>query len=122
MCPTFVALAAGSEGAIVVLKAPTAQNKLKIGKPLMEKKELGSAYIEKIRMLTQRNNHNEARLELAKQMKLKNLVKSYEALLVLQDNLRDMNDLMGARRRLDKMLFSQAERVYSNYDIINGVF
>jgi len=55
-------------------------------------------------------------------MKLKNLVKSYEALLVLQDNLRDMNDLMGARRRLDKMLFSQAKRVYSNYDIINGVF
>ncbi len=89
---------------------------------LMEKKELGSAYIEKIRMLTQRNNHNEARLELAKQMKLKNLVKSYEALLVLQDNLRDMNDLMGARRRLDKALFSQAKSVYSNYDIINGVF
>ena len=89
---------------------------------LMEKKELGSAYIEKIRMLTQRNNHNEARLELAKQMKLKNLVKSYEALLVLQDNLRDMNDLMGARKRLDKMLFSQAKSVYSNYDIINGVF
>ena len=81
---------------------------------LMEKKELGSAYIEKIRMLTQRNNHNEARLELAKQLKLKNLV--------LQDNLRDMNDLMGARRRLDKMLFTQAKRVYSNYDIINGVF
>ncbi len=95
---------------------------IKLKQILTEKKELGGAMLEKIRMLTDKNNHNESRRELAKAMKLKNLVQSYDALLVLQDNLRDMNDLMGARERLDKMLFSQAKRTYSNYDIIQSVF
>ena len=95
---------------------------IKLKSILTEKKELGGAMLEKIRLLTDKNNHNEARLVLAKELKLKNLVQSYDALLVLQDNLRDMNDLMGARNRLDKMLFSQAKRTYSNYDIIQSVF
>ena len=33
-----------------------------------------------------------------------------------------MNDLMDARRRLDKDLFKQAKRMYSNYDDIYGAF
>lgn len=95
---------------------------IKLKSILTEKKELGGAMLEKIRLLTDKNNHNEARLVLAKELKLKNLVQSYEALLVLQDNLRDMNDLMGARERLDKKLFSQAKKTFSNYDIILSVF
>ena len=95
---------------------------IKLKSILTEKKELGGAILEKIRMLTDRNNHNESRRELAKAMKLKNLEQSYDALLVLQDNLRSMNDLMDARNRLDKMLFSQAKRTFSNYDIILSVF
>ena len=45
---------------------------------LTEKKELGSAYIEKIRMLTQRNNHTMARLELAKLVGSKQHMKFYQ--------------------------------------------
>ncbi len=49
---------------------------IKLKHILTEKKELGGAMIEKIRLLTDRNNHNEARLTLAKEMKAKNLIKA----------------------------------------------
>ena len=88
----------------------------------MEKKELGGALINKIERLTDINNHNEARLELAKQMKLNNLVKAYEALMVLHDTFNQMNELMNAREKLDKMLFTGAKRTYSDYDAIQGAF
>ena len=88
----------------------------------MEKKELGGALINKIERLTDINNHNEARLELAKQMKLKNLVKAYEALMVLHDTFNQMNELMKAREKLDKMLFTGAKRTYSDYEQIQGAF
>ena len=92
------------------------------GEALTEKKELGGAMINTIDRLTDSNNHNEARLELAKQMKLKNLVKAYEALMVLHDTFNQMNELMHAREKLDKDLFKQAKKMYSDYDAIEGVF
>ena len=95
---------------------------IKLKDILTEKKELGGALINKIDKLTDVNNHNEARLELAKQMKLKNLVKAYEALMVLHNTFNQMNELMRAREKLDKDLFKQAKRVYSDYDAIQGVF
>ena len=95
---------------------------IKLKELLTEKKELGGALINKIDSLTDRNNHNEARLELAKQMKLKNLVKAYEALMVLHDTFNQMNELMHAREKLDKDLFKQAKRTYSDYDAISGAF
>ena len=95
---------------------------IKLSGLITEKKELGGALINKIERLTDRNNHNEARLELAKQMKLKNLVKAYEALMVLHDIFNQMNELMHAREKLDKMLFTQAKRTYSDYDAISGAF
>jgi len=33
-----------------------------------------------------------------------------------------MNDLTSARNRLDKELFAQAKKMYSDYDIIYGAF
>ena len=95
---------------------------IKLKDILTEKNELGGALINKIERLTDINNHNEARLELAKQMKLKNLVKAYEALMVLHDTFNQMNELMKAREKLDKMLFTGAKRMYSDYDAISGAF
>ena len=95
---------------------------IKLKDILTEKKELGGALINKIERLTDINNHNEARLELAKQMKLNNLVKAYEALMVLHDTFNQMNDLMKAREKLDKMLFTGAKRTYSDYEAIEGAF
>ena len=95
---------------------------IKLKDILTEKKELGGALINTIDSLTDKNNHNEARLELAKQMKLKNLVKAYEALMVLHNTFNQMNELMRAREKLDKDLFKQAKKMYSDYDAIHGVF
>ena len=91
---------------------------------IAEKKELGGAMINTIDRLTDSNNHNEARLQLAKSMLGKNspLVQSYEALIVLHNQMNQMNDLMKVREKLDKMLFTGAKRVYSDYDAINGAF
>ena len=93
-------------------------------KPMMEKKELGGAMINTIDRLTDSNNHNEARLQLAKSFLGKNspLVKSYEALIVLHNQMNQMNDLMKVREKLDKMLFTGAKRTFSDYDAIEGAF
>ena len=95
---------------------------IKLRNILTEKKELGGAMINKIDNLTDRNAHNMARLTLAKAMGNKILMKNYEALMVLHTKFRDMNDLTSARNRLDKELFAQAKKMYSDYDAIQGVF
>jgi hypothetical protein len=82
---------------------------LKLKSLLLEKQELPQNVVDKIAKLTDYNNHNEARLVLAKQMGLKNLVKGYEAIMVLHDMFR---------RKLDGMLMDAAKRKYSNYDDI----
>jgi len=94
---------------------------MKLKNLLTEKKELGGAMIDKISNLTDRNAHNMARETLAKAMGSRVLVKNYQALSTLHTLFRDMNDLKDARARLDKMLFAQAEKMYSDYkDIYNA--
>ncbi len=63
-----------------------------------------------------------ARETLAKAMRSKVLQKNYQALSTLHTLFRDMNDLKDARDRLDKMLFSQAKKMYDNYNDIHGAF
>ena len=90
--------------------------------PLTEKVDLDQKIIDKRAKLTDYNNHNEARIELAKEMKLKNLVKGYEAIMVLHDMFRQMNEMMAARTKLDGMLMDGAKRKYSNYHDIYMAF
>ena len=95
---------------------------MKLKSLLTEKKELGGVMIDKISNLTDRNAHNMARETLAKAMGSRVLVKNYQALSTLHTLFRDMNDLKDARARLDKMLFAQAEKMYSDYEQIHGAF
>ena len=44
------------------------------------------------------------------------------AIETLANMFNQMNELMKAREKLDKMLFTQAKRMYSNYDDIYGAF
>ena len=48
---------------------------MKLKDLLVEKVDLDQRIVDKIAKLTDINNHNEARIVLAKEMKLKNLVK-----------------------------------------------
>ena len=95
---------------------------IKLKTILTEKRELGGAMIDKIYNLTDRNAHNMARETLAKAMGSRVLVKNYQALSTLHTLFRDMNDLKDARARLDKMLFAQAKKMYSDYEQIHGAF
>jgi hypothetical protein len=97
---------------------------IKLKQILTEKKELGGALINTIERLTDSNNHNEARLVLAKSFLGKNspLVTGYESLISLHNLLGDMNTLIKARTKMDKMLFRGAKRIYSDYYSIDRAF
>ena len=103
---------------------PTLKGMMEKRQSIKEAKELDSKTLGYIKRMTDTNNHNEARLMLAKSFLGKNspLVKGYEALKVLHDIFNQMNELMHAREKLDKMLFNGAKRVYGNYDDIHGAF
>ena len=89
---------------------------------LTEKKELGSAYIEKIRMLTQRNNHTMARLELAKLVGSKQHIKFYQGIMDIPDVVgRLPRGLSMVRNDMEKPFMNLLKKTYSNFDIIYGV-
>ena len=89
---------------------------------LMEKKELGSAYIEKIRMLTDRNNHTMARLELAKLVGSKQHIKFYQGIMDIQDVVGSLpRGLSMVRNDMEKPFMNLLKKAYSNFDIIYGV-
>ena len=89
---------------------------------LTEKKELGSAYIEKIRMLTDRNNHTMARLELAKLVGSKQHIKFYQAIMDIQDVVGHLPmGLSKVRHEMEKPFMNLLKKTYSNFDIIYGV-
>ena len=89
---------------------------------LTEKKELGSAYIEKIRMLTQRNHHTMARLELAKLVGSKQHIKFYQGIMDIQDVVGSLpRGLSMVRNDMEKPFMNLLKKTYSNFDIIYGV-
>ena len=95
---------------------------IKLKNILTEAKELPQKEIDFIAKLTDQNNHNAARLQLSQLMRNRNLEKGYRAIQTLANMFNQMNELKKAREKLDKMLFTQAKRMYSNYDDIYGAF
>ena len=95
---------------------------IKLKHILTEKKDLHQVHIDKIAALTDRNNHTKARMFLAQMIGDKKLVSMYGYIFELSLYLRDMSKLRDARDRLDKELFRQAERKFSNFKDINSAF
>jgi len=95
---------------------------IKLKNILSEKKDLHQVHIDKIAALTDRNNHTKARMFLAQMIGDKKLVSMYGHIFELSLYLRDMSKLRDARGRLDKELFRQAERKFSNFKDIDGAF
>ena len=95
---------------------------IKLKHILTEKKDLHQVHIDKIAALTDRNNHTKARMFLAQMIGDKKLVSMYGHIFELSLYLRDMSKLRDARDRLDKELFRQAERKFSNFKDIDGAF
>ena len=95
---------------------------MKLKTLITEAKELPERDIKLLAKMTDMNNHNEARAHLARKVGNKNLVKGYEAIMVLHSMFNQMNEMMAARQKLDKMLMTGAERKYSNYKDIYYAF
>ena len=96
---------------------------IKLKDILIEKKELGGAVINVIDRLTDRNNHTLARQQLAWKMKNKKLEKAYAAIESLNMALGHLPpELSKLRDKLDKELFAQAKKTYSDYEQIHGAF
>ena len=95
---------------------------IKLKNILTEAKELPQKEIDFIAKLTDQNNHNSARLQLSQLMRNRRLEKGYRAIETLANMFNQMNELMKAREKLDKMLFKQAERKYSNFRDIYGAY
>ena len=95
---------------------------IKLKTLLTEKKELGGAALESIRMLTDRNSHTRARAELARHIGDKRLIQAYEGMMYIENLLKGANETIKARSKLDKILFRAASKKFSNMDVINSVF
>ena len=95
---------------------------IKLKHILTEKKDLHQVHIDKIAVMTDRNNHTKARMFLAQMIGDKKLVSMYGHIFELSLYLRDMCKLHDVRNRLDKELFRQAQRKFSNFKDINKAF
>ena len=96
---------------------------IKLKQILTEKKELGGALINKIERLTDSNYHSMARRVLAMAMGNKKLAKVYTAIEDLNMALGHLPpELSKLRIKMDKELFKQSYRMYSDHDAIVGVF
>ena len=89
---------------------------------MTEGRELPQKDVDYIAKMTDQNNHNQARLHLAQVMRNRHLEKAYQAVITLHLMFNQMNEMMKAREKLDKMLFQQAKRKYSNFRDIYGAY
>tara|TARA_Y100001963_G_C6489912_1_gene312946 strand:- start:3 stop:347 length:345 start_codon:yes stop_codon:yes gene_type:complete len=89
------------------------------GSTLLEKKELNQRFIDDIADDTDRNNHTEARIKISKAMGWKTGVRFYEAMEVLNDIFRgDGPEQSKLKQKMEKELYRQMLRSFSNYDEI----
>ena len=96
---------------------------IKLKHILTEKKELGGSMIYQIDKATDRNNHNEARRLLAVAMGDKRFAQAYAGMEEINIALGYLSpEIRKLRDRMDKKLFKQAKKMYSDYNIILGAF
>ena len=96
---------------------------IKLSGLITEKKELGGALINKIERLTDRNSHNMSRRVLAMAMGNKKFAQAYAGMEEINIALGYLSpEMRKLRDRMDKKLFKQAKKTYSDYEQIHGAF
>ena len=92
---------------------------LKLKDLLTEAKKLDQKYLDKLHLLTQNNNHTEARIYLSIMLQNKKLRKFYTAMMELRDVFGGYDGhLSKVNEKMEKELYKQLYRKYSNYDEI----
>ena len=98
----------------------------KFGEPLPtlqlnEKKELEQSFIDDIADDTDHNNHNEARIKISKKLGNKRFLKFYEAMEILNGVFNgDGPEQSKLKQKMEKELYKDMSRTWSNYDDIHG--
>ena len=92
---------------------------IKLKDILTEKKKLDQRFLDDIHKMTQSNNHTLARFQLSKYMGNKKLSKFYAAMEQLNDVFGGYGpELSKLNQKMEKELYKQLKRSYSNADII----
>ena len=92
---------------------------IKLKDILLEKKELNPRFIKDIAKMTDRNNHILSRFTIAKYLGNDRLSKFYQAATILNDVFgHTPPELSKLQQRMEKELYRQLVRKYSNYDAI----
>ena len=96
---------------------------IKLKNILTEKKELSKSIVDDIAKMTDRNDHNGARMELAKAMNNLKYQNIYQGIKMIADREGSMpRGLMKYRDDVDKKFIQLAKRTYDNYNDIYGAF
>jgi hypothetical protein len=90
---------------------------------IMEKKDLDPKVIEKIADMTDRNDHNEAVIELAKALKERKVIKMMELLQKMHKEMGHMtSDMMGMRKDLHNQLMDKSKKSFGNHKDVYNAF
>jgi len=94
---------------------------IKLKNILLEKKDLDATLVKHVGILTNRNAHTEARIELSKWMKNKKLERFYKAMLELNDILGGYgSELNKLNQKMEKELYKDIKRKFGNAEDIIG--
>ena len=92
---------------------------IKLKDILLEKKELNPRFIKDIAKMTDRNNHILARFTIAKYLGNDKLSKFYQACNILNGVFgHTPQELSKLQQKMEKELYRELIRRYSNYDAI----
>ena len=92
---------------------------IKLKNILLEKKEFKKPFLDKIKWMTSRNDHTEARIYLSIMLQNKKLRKFYTAMMELRDVFGGYGpELSKLNQKMEKELYRQLYKKYSNYDEI----
>ena len=96
---------------------------IKLKNILTEKKELSKSIVGDIAKMTDRNNHTEARRDLASHMKNLKFQHIYQSINMIQDKEGNLPiNLRKYRDEVDKKFFALVKRKYGNYNDIHKAF
>ena len=96
---------------------------IKLKDILTEKKNLAPSIIADLAKMTDRNNHTEARRDLASHMKNLKFQHIYQSINMIQDKEGNLPiNLRKYRDEVDKKFFALVKRKYSNYNDIHKAF
>ena len=95
---------------------------IKLKEILTEAKKLDQKYLDKLHLLTQNNNHTEARIYLSMMLQNKKLRKFYTAMMELRDVFGGYGpELSKLNQKMEKQLYQHLKHQFTNAKEIIGV-